>query len=167
MYQFSAYLHLMAAVVWLGGLLFIAMVLVPIARGTTEPPGVAARLLSVAARRFRIIGWAALLVLVGTGVWNLLARGVSPLEVFTGGGWFIQTLRVKGALVTAVLALSALHDFLVGPRLARRLEALRGPPAADSSIARRRRVVSWLARLNMLLALAIAALGALLVRGIP
>ena len=31
----------------------------------------------------------------------------------TGGGWFLETLRVKVLLAALILALSGIHDFLV------------------------------------------------------
>ncbi len=167
MYQLAAYIHLLAAIVWLGGMLFLAMVLVPLTRGMQEPPGFSVRLLGSAARRFRAIGWGALITLVGTGIWILLERGVNPLNMVTGRGWFLETLRVKVLLVALILVLSAIHDFVIGPRLARMLEVERGPGTGEERILQYRRMVSWLARINLVLALAIPVLSVLLVRGIP
>ena len=150
MYQLAAYIHLLAAIVWLGGMLFLALVLVPLTRGMREPPGLSVRLLRTAARRFRVIGWGALTTLAGTGIWLLLERGVNPLDVVTGRGWFLET-----------------HDFVIGPRLARILEVERGRGAVGERALRYRRAVSWLARINLVLALVIPGLSVVLVRGIP
>ena len=148
-------------------MLFLALVLVPLTRGMQEPPGLSVRLLRTAARRFRVIGWGALTTLAGTGIWLLLERGVNPLDVVTGRGWFLETLRVKVLLVVLILVLSGVHDFVIGPRLARILEVERGPVAGGERALRYRRAVSWLARINLVLALAIPGLSVLLVRGIP
>jgi uncharacterized membrane protein len=148
-------------------MLFLALVLVPVIRRIQEPPGAGARILSAAARRFLVVAWAALLTLMATGVWLLLERGVSPAEVFTGHDQIDQSMRIKVALVALVVLLSALHDFVLGPRVARKLEAARRSPATDPDISRQRRLLSWLARFNVALALAIVALGVVLVRGWP
>jgi uncharacterized membrane protein len=166
MYQLAAYIHLLAAITWLGGTLFLGLVLLPVTRGIQNPPSAGSRVLGSAARRFRIVAWGALITLVLTGIWLLLERGVGPSELITGRGWFFQTLRIKVGLVALVLTLSAIHDFVLGPRLARGLEVLRGAATDSTSILRRRRVVSWLARFNLALALAIVALGVVLVRGV-
>ncbi len=70
-------------------------------------------------------------------------------------------------LVALVLTLSAIHDFVLGPRLARGLEASRGASRDEEAILRQRRLVSCIARINLVLALAILALGVMLVRGTP
>ncbi len=101
----------------------MAIVLVPVTRSIQEPPGFGVRVLGSAARRFRLVAWGALMSLVGTGIWLLLERGVNPLDIITGDGWFYETLRVKAVLVALVLVLSAAHDFVLGPRLAGALEA--------------------------------------------
>lgn len=167
LYRLLVYIHLLAAIAWLGGTLSLAIVLVPLLRTIQGPPGAGTRILSRAARRFRVLAWVALTVLVSTGIWIVLKRGVSPADIFTGNGWFIQALRIKLALVALVLLLSALHDFVIGPRLARRLESLGAPVAGDESVRQQRRLVSWLARINLLVALAIVAVAVVLVRGVP
>lgn len=50
------------------------------------------------------------------------AASVSPSNFFGGSGWFIRVLQAKVAIVGAVIALSCIHDFVLGPRVARRLE---------------------------------------------
>ena len=85
----------------------------------------------------------------------------------TGGGWFLETLRVKVLLVALILVLSGTHDFVIGPRLANMLDEERGPETVEEQILQYRRAVSWLARINLFLALAIPGLSVLLVRGNP
>ena len=145
----------------------MAMVLVPVTRSIREPPGSGARILGLAARRFRVVAWGALITLVVTGIWILLERGVYPVDIIRGHGWFYQTLRVKVILVTLVLALSVIHDFVLGPRLARGLESSREASRGDEGILRQRRMVSWMARINLVLALVVLALGVMLLRGTP
>jgi hypothetical protein len=85
---------------------------------------------------------------------------------------FGNILAVKLTVVLSVILLSALHDFVLGPRLVRVMEALaqttdpqaQGPPGAA---ALQRRRLSLLARLNVLLAVLVLALAVVLVRGLP
>lgn len=114
-------LHILAATVWIGGQITLAG-LVPIAR-PSGPDTVRAL-----ARRFNMIAWPAFAVLVGTGVWHLLAvdvgnrtteyhvtLGVKLLMVgISGGGAAVHavgrsktTLAIGGAasLVGALVAL--------------------------------------------------------------
>ncbi len=167
MYQLAAYLHLLSAIVWVGGMLFLVMVLIPVTRGIQGPPVIGVRVLGSAARKFRVVAWGALIGLVGTGIWLLSERGVSPFDIFSGDGFFYETLRAKVVLVALVLALSATHDFFLGPRLARAMEAFRGASGNRGAVQRQLGLVRWMARVNLVLALAILALGVMLLRGSP
>jgi uncharacterized membrane protein len=132
------WIHVLAAITWIGGSLFIALVLVPVTR-RLEDPGLRARLVQDTGRRFRTVGWVALGLLVLTGLGNLWL-----FPVF----WASPRFHAKLALVLLALLLSALHDFALGPRA--------GRPGADPAFRAR---ASWVARLNVLVALAIVALG--------
>ena len=166
MYQFVVAVHLLAAITWVGGMVFLALVLVPVTRRLQQPPGFSAQVLSAAAKRFRIVAWICLALLVASGIWLLTQRGFGLDKMFESDGRTSQVLRVKLLLVCAVLALSALHDFVLGPAVARKLVELRSSGARDERLARERRTVSWIARLNLLLALAAIGAGVALARGI-
>jgi putative copper resistance protein D len=165
MYQVIAFLHLTAAAVWVGGLLVLALVVVPVARALPAPQRV--RLVEAVGRRFLPVAWTALAVLVVTGIVALIYRGVTWEALLTGRLWtsaFGRILAVKVVLVAATLVLGAFHDFRLGPASSR-LAAREG---ADSpAAARLRRQASWLARANAVLALVIVALAVMLVRGVP
>jgi hypothetical protein len=119
-------------------MLFIALVLVPTARALGDA-ALRARLIQDSGRRFRTVAWIALGILLLTGLLNL---------------WFQPTLLRSGrfhgklGLVGLALVLSAFHDFVLGPRASL--------PGADPSARVR---ASWVARLNVLVALAIVLLG--------
>ena len=145
-------------------MLFLALVVVPATRALA--PGERARLFDAVGRRFRAIGWGCATLLVATGLSSLAHRGVTREVAHSGelfGSPFGQVLGLKVALVAAMLVLSALHDFVVGP-------ASTGAsldPAGSSRAASLRRRASWLARVNALLALVVVALAVALVRGLP
>ncbi len=132
------FLHVLAAMIWIGGMLFVVLVLVPVVRGQADP-SMRARLFHETGVRFRTVGWAALLVLLATGLANLWLRP------------YLLTLprfQWKLGLVVAALLLSVFHDFVLGPRA--------GAPGADP---RMRVWASWLARVNVVVVLVVVILG--------
>src|SRR5207248_4314029 len=109
--------HLLAAVVWVGGTVSLVFVAVPpVQRLQGEER---ARVLREFGRRWRPIGWSALGVAIATGVALAWREGVfdtAPIRA----DWL---LTIKGALVGLVVAGSYLHDFVLGPGLARQVRA--------------------------------------------
>lgn len=165
LYLLSVWLHILAAAVWIGGMVFLALVLVPVTR-RPEHRAVAASLVRATGARFRWAGWGSLGLLLLTGVVNLAFRGFGWADVWSGRLWqgpLGRTLAIKLLLFSAVLLLSGLHDFAIGPRATVLWQADPGAP----EVARLRRRAAWLGRLNLILALIVAALGVTLVRGGP
>jgi copper resistance protein D len=165
-YQLSVLLHILAATVWIGGMLFLALVIVPVTRGL--PPRERSALFHRVGVRFRTVGWACIAVLVVTGAVNMAYRGVTWENVFTAELWasdFGRVLALKLALVVAMLLLSVYHDFVLGPASTRAHAAGDGRPAPEADVLRRR--ASLLGRANAALALLVVALATLLVRGVP
>lgn len=164
LYLLSVWLHLLAAIVWIGGMFFLVLVVVPWLRGSGDRN--AGVFLRETGRRFRNVGWACFAVLAATGLFNLWIRGVRPAS-FTDPAWldssFAQVVLFKLATFASVLAISAVHDFRLGPQATRAMEL--DPRSAESGALRRR--ASMLGRLNVLLALALVAGGVMLVRGTP
>ena len=158
-YLATVYLHILAAVIWVGGMLFLSLVVVPVAlRLSPERRGA---LLSDMGSRFRWVGWACIVVLAVTGVLLLERRGTGLGEVFAGafiGGPRGVVLLTKLSAFGAMVALSLLHDFVLGPRLT---IALQTAPTRAKGL---RRGTSWLARANLALGLAVLVLAVLLVR---
>lgn len=179
-YHLNVTVHLLAAFVWLGGMFFLAAVGAPALR-ELEDPTLRARLFAAIGRRFRVAGWMAIGVLLVTGVLNLYFRGL--LDSGTLGDpafWaspYGRALGWKLGAVAAMILVSALHDFVFGPRVARAWEgggeARAGDAAgvaeaaggADPPGSRDRRVASWLARASALLGIAVVVAAVRLARG--
>ena len=135
--------HLLAAVVWAGSMIFFSLVVMPALRQGL-PPSQRQGLIRIIGRRYRIVGWASVGVLLITGslmAWN---HGV----VWNSG--FGLVLSLKLVLVGVMLALTAFHDFV----LVRRAVQAKGPSQMES-----RRVILWLARANLLVVLGIILCG--------
>lgn len=135
---FIRWVHVLSAMTWVGGMLFIALVLVPTARAIDDG-NLRTRLIRETGYRFRTIGWIALALLVVTGLLNLW------FQPFLLGA---PRFHWKAGLVVLALILSAFHDFVLGPRA--------GAPGADPSLRIR---ASWIARVNVVVALAVVLLG--------
>jgi uncharacterized membrane protein len=142
------WLHLLAAVAWIGGMVFLSFVLVPILK---REPFAAQRgaLIRTAALRFRLVVWSAIALLLMTGPLLVLSRGWSLGEP---GGW-PAVLAVKLVLIAILLALTLAHDFFIGPRVGRILQI----PELSRTGHDRLLIASssWLPRLSLLLALAV------------
>jgi len=140
--------HLLAAIVWAGGtvaLVFVAVPPVQRLQGETR-----ALLLRELGRRWRPIGWSALGVAIATGL-ALAARAHAFDSAPHDFDW---VLAVKGALVGLVVAGSYLHDYVLGPGLARQVRA--GEPQSL------RPLLVAIGRTNLAVTLAIPVLGAVL-----
>lgn len=161
MYQAMVYIHIISAVTWLGGMLFLAMVMVPLAR---RDGGAGFAVLREAAKKFVPIAWASKIVLAVSGgylAWTYWA--VRPGTFFGGEGHFLQFLQMKTGLFLVVVLLSIAHDFWLGPRMLERLEAARASGNALPS-GPGRLFVQWAARVNLLLTLAVVALAVWMTR---
>ena len=139
-------IHVLAALLWLGGMLFLGVVGAPVLRAI-EPPALRQRLFHELGRRFRTVGWIAVATLVTTGVLMLYARGLLHWSVLGSADFwrttFGTTLALKLAAVTTMIVVSAVHDVLHGPA------AGRATPGSPAAIALRRRA-ALLARANAL-----------------
>lgn len=162
-YLLSVWLHILAAAIWIGGMIFLGVVLVPVIR-EKEFAQVRTELLVRTGLRFRWAGWIVLGLLVLTGIANVGYRGFTWAHAFDGTLWSTPwgtALAWKLALVGVVLAVSAVHDFYLGPRAARLLAVDVDDPRAQTL----RRTASYIGRLMVLASLAILALAIMLVRG--
>jgi putative copper export protein len=160
-YWISVTLHVLAAFVWLGGTFFLGIVGAPVLR-EVEPPELRARLFRRLGERFRTVGWIAVAILILTGLGNLhflgLLRSETLLDPAFWGTHYGRTLAWKLAAVAAIVAVSALHDLVLGPR------ASRLTPGSPEAM-RARRHAAWLGRAAALIGVAIVILAVRLARG--
>ncbi len=163
LYALSVSTHVLAATIWIGGMLFLSLVLIPGLRGLDDP-ALRSRLIQTVGIRFRLVGWICLGTLLFTGVTNLLTRGIGwsllADSAFWGGGYG-RTLLWKLGVFAVILLLSGTHDWWIGPRAGVVARAQPGSPEAM----RLRRMATWFGRVNVLLSLAMLVLGVLLARG--
>lgn len=152
-----SWIHLLAAILWIGGIAFVSLALVPALKEESfaAQRGLLFRTVGV---RFRAIVWLSVAVLAVTGT-VLLSRRVG--SVLDPSGWPV-VMRVKLALVAALIALTALHDFWLGPQVGR---LLRVSEARHTRAERRLiRLSPWVPRVGLVLALGVLLAATMLVR---
>ena len=107
---FIMWVHLIAAITWIGGMLFLWLVLRPAIR-QWSPQSQGLDILRRIEDRFRTIRWVSLLTLLATGIFNLIHEGGSARLESSWGG----VLMVKLLLVAIVMGLSGISDFVLAP----------------------------------------------------
>lgn len=105
------WIHVTAVIIWIGGMVFQWTVLRPILLGS-DAPSYGMALDRRVRFRFRNIRWLSLIILVVTGVMNLLYEGGSArLESDWGG-----ILMIKIFLVVIIIGLNVVYDVVTGPQ---------------------------------------------------
>jgi uncharacterized membrane protein len=142
-------IHVFSAIIWIGGSIFLTLVMVPVARGM-EPSAMGFLLLWRAALRFSGIVWVLLALLAISGALALYGRGIGFDRFGEDGFWSTEigvVLLVKLVLVGLMLVISGYHDFAFGPKISELMRLVpRGERPPDSTV---------------------AVLGLMLVRGVP
>lgn len=160
LYLTSVTLHVLAALYWLGGMWFLALVAAPVLRRDLAPEQ-RALVFQKVGHRFRFQGWLALAVLLVTGVANMQLRGWLRPEVMGEAGFWASplghALAGKLGMVLVMFALAGIHDFLLGP-----LASPETPPDRRQQL---RRAAVWVARINAVAGLVLVYFAVRLARG--
>lgn len=143
----AVFVHVLGVVVWVGGLMYQAHVLLPAARRGALAP------FADAAVRARPATWTAVALVVLTGFYNVTQLG--SFERVTQSGAALA-LTAKLALVILAVALAAQRDFAQVPLLRAALAAGGDAAAPLRAIARLDRVVLVLAVIVIWLGLAVS-----------
>lgn len=151
----NPWLHILAATVWVGPQVFLFVAAIPAVR-TIADVKERARVMRMITTRFGYLAWGALVVLVITGIGNLYEEQLDVGTLFDRN--FGVIFQVKMTLVILTVLLTALHSFVIGPRMVRLQESV----TDESQIASMRRASIIISAVNGLLALAILFCGALL-----
>ena len=119
---FTLWLHVIAAVVWVGGNLILAMVIVPHFKQSL-PPVQRIQLLTQIGKRFEPVVWGCIGVLFFTGIVNIFFAVdlTTPTPISNA---FMRTLLIKIVLFFVLVILTVLHSMIFAPRLAAAIETL-------------------------------------------
>lgn len=157
MYLTLVILHILAAVSWVGGMIFLSLVLAPLVRSRKAVPEFMA-LFRSAALRFRPIVWVAMAILLMTGPMLLSLRGVALANPSSWPG----IVTAKLMLVALLLFLTLLHDLVLGPQVSRVSAIPESQRTAGEQVVFK--TARWLPRVSLLLALAVVITAAALAR---
>jgi uncharacterized membrane protein len=139
-------LHLLGAVLWVGGMFFAVVVLRP-SLAVLEPPDRLALLAQLFSRFFRIV-WHAMPITVITGFGMIMAAGG-----FSGVGWNVHLMALSGVVMSVIFTVL----FFVPWRDMRAALAGRNPAQANAAMARIRLLVT----INLMLGLITVVVAAL------
>ncbi|MEX5217400.1 MAG: hypothetical protein NW701_06190 [Nitrospira sp.] len=157
MNTFVVWLHLLAAMSWIGGMIFLSLVVAPLFR-RAGLSGERLHLFRDIARRFRVLVWVAVGLLLTSGAVLIVQRGLPIGDV---AAW-PHPLQVKLTLVLCLVGLSLWHDLMLAAR-ARSVSnsSTPGPAPVDWRAGMLARLVP---RLALLFALAVVYAAVVLVR---
>ena len=141
------WVHVVAAMVWVGGVAYQAHVLMPAARRG------AAAVFAEAARRARPVTWTAIALVVLSGFYNVTQLGSLERVMQSGAGLL---LAAKFTLVILAVAMAGQRDFAQVTLLNAALAANADPAPALRAIARLDRIVLLLALVVIYLGLAVS-----------
>ena len=154
------WIHVLAAVTWIGGNLTLAMIIVPYFRQNL-PPVKRIQLLTQIGKRFEPVVWGCVMILFFTGIGNVFeSLGLSSGVEVTA---YMRTLLIKLLLFIILIILTALHSFVFGPKLTIAIEGLdetlnQLPPDVNSIRKNLSTVSSLMGVVSLLVLLAAVAL---------
>ncbi|MGA6829353.1 DUF4149 domain-containing protein [Nitrospira sp. NS4] len=151
------WVHLIAAVTWIGGMLFLSLVLAPAYRALASKPD-AGVLFRAAAMRFRLVVWSVVAILVLTGSLLVVSHGWPLVEPHR----WPSVLAIKLSLVGVLLLMTLAHDLVLGPRV----RTILSIPSDQRRASDRTMLTAatWLPRVALLLSLAVLFVAVMLAR---
>jgi uncharacterized membrane protein len=140
--SYSIALHLLAAVVWVGGMIFAHNSLRPAAAQVLEPP-LRLELWVQVFRRFFVLVWISIAVILASGYWMLF----NYFGGFAGAGIYIHIMHGAGIIMVLIY----LHVFFAPYRRLRQAVIVQDYPLAGAQLNQIRRMVG----INILIGLSV------------
>ncbi len=155
----TPWLHILAVTVWVGPQFFLFIAALPAIR-TIEDRQTRARVMRIIVTRFGWLAWAAMLVIVLSGISNLFQVGAdTPLNWASANDFrYGRIFAEKMVFVGIAVVLTAVHTFVVGPRQLALAEQMEADPAEASRLRRISIAISSVALLASVLAIFMGAL---------
>ena len=152
-YVISVFLHVVFTAFWIGGMLFLPLVLLPGIRNSSERTF----LIHKTGIKFRFYGWIALIGLLVTGTYNMHIKGMPFNWEFLTENSYGRILGIKLLAFTVMILIGGIHDFYIGNKAIKQM--------SQNDNGKLKLIARWSGRINLLLALTIALLGVALSRG--
>jgi uncharacterized membrane protein len=136
----TPWIHVIAITIWVGPQFMMFFAAIPAIR-TIEERQVRARVMRTIVTRYGWLAWAAMLVIILSGISNIFqVQDIDP-NVDIGSSdirWF-HWFSGKMVLVAAMMVLTAVHTFIIGPR---QLDLSESDDGDEAELSRLRRVRS-------------------------
>lgn len=153
LYEISVFLHIVFATFWIGGMLFLPLVLLPSIREENNKVSV----IYQTGLKFRYYGWWTLFGLLITGSYNMYFKGFRFDVEFLLRNDFGKWLGIKLLIFGCIVLIQSIHDFYVGYKAIEQMHAIQ-----DGKF---KYIARWSGRINLLLSLLMAFLGVVVSRG--
>src|SRR5574338_1136248 len=154
------WVHLICASIWVGGSIFIGVVLVPVLQSYTQSLEELVSLMVKIGRRFNIITVPAFAILIATGVYTARAYVLNMNALFESS--YGMLLFTKIILVVATIVTYAVHVRLLNADMERKISSGYGGSVYVQSV---RSKIIHLGRITVVLSIFILLLASLLDSG--
>ena len=158
---FIMWAHLIAASIWVGGSIFIGIVLAPLLKTISDSIEGRLSIMIRVGRKFNKIGIPSLIVLIATGIYNSVSFVTNPSLILSTSYGII--LLVKIILVILLIITFAVHVRLIRTEVEQKIESKQ---LSGEFLQKLRSKIIMLGRLTVILSLAILLMAALLHSGI-
>lgn len=150
LYHISVWLHIIGVSFWIGGMLFLPMVLLPAIKNHPDRRN----LLMQTGLKFRFFGYIILTLLLVTGISNMFLRGIDVTWKFLIVSRYGKLVITKFILFLSILTVSLIHDAQARKRL-----------TTDEERKRFKIIALWSGRILLIISLVMAFIGVVLSRG--
>jgi len=152
-YYLSVWLHILGATFWIGGMLFLPLVLLPSIKNNYER----VQLLVSTGLRFRFYGYIVLALMFITGVMNMSFKGVQFSWRFFNETQYGRLVVLKVILFFSLVLISLTHDLIAGRKFLAQMQ--------KEESTKVKLIARWTGRILLLISLVMAYVGVLLSRG--
>lgn len=152
------WLHMLATVVWIGGLAALSLLVIPSARSSLDAGSFSSLLLPIQ-RRLQNIGWFSLAVLGLTGMFQMSANPRYTGFLDIGSDWAAAIL-LKHLVIGLMVLTSGYMTWGVLPGLQRSAFLRAAGKGNSSDLQRLEKRENWLIQLNLLLSVIVLLLTA-------
>ena len=153
--------HLVAASIWVGGSIFIGIVLAPLLKTISDSVEGRLSIMIRVGRKFNTIGVPSLIILIITGIYNSVGLIAKPSLILSTNYGII--LLIKVILVIMLLVVFAIHVRLIRSEVERKIESKN---LSGDHLQKLRSKIIMLGRLTVILSLVILLMAALLHSGV-
>ena len=153
--------HLVAASIWVGGSIFIGIVLAPLLKTISDSVEGRLSIMIRVGRKFNTIGVPSLIILIITGIYNSVGLIAKPSLILSTNYGIV--LLIKVILVVALLIVFAIHVRLIRSEVERKIESKN---LSGDHLQKLRSKIIMLGRLTVILSLVILLMAALLHSGV-